>query len=480
MRNSYQILSRGEPNLENELWRVSAQVINGDITPEEAAQQLQEGLESWYAPSAAAGEVAEAAVGEDMAEGSYLERAMAGEFAGTVVTGLGVMVDEEQLKFEAALAPFEEATGIDVQYDGSKEFETQINVRVDAGDAPDFADMPQPGFLANLVRDGKVVDVSTFLDMAKLQGNYNQSWLDMATMAGPDGDIMAGVWHRSSAKSMVWYPKAQFDAAGYEIPETWDELLELTQTIADDGDPAWCIGIESGAATGWVATDWMENIMLRTTSLENYDKWVAGELPFTSPEVKHAAEVMSEIWLNDDYVYGGVASIVTTFIGDSPVPMFTDPPQCWFHVQASWITGFFGEGLESGVDYEFFYLPSIDEAYGEPVLVAGDIMAMFNDRPEVRALMEWFTTGASVEEWVKQGGAISPHADSSLDWYTTDVDRNVASLILNASSVRFDASDLMPGEVGAGSFWKGMTDYVSGAADLDTALEEIDAAWPTD
>ncbi|MFQ5422313.1 MAG: extracellular solute-binding protein, partial [Anaerolineae bacterium] len=359
-------------------------------------------------------------------------------------------------------------------------FETQINVRVDAGDAPDFADMPQPGFLANLVRDGKVVDVSTFLDMAKLQGNYNQSWLDMATMAGPDGDIMAGVWHRSSAKSMVWYPKAQFDAAGYEIPETWDELLELTQTIADDGDPAWCIGIESGAATGWVATDWMENIMLRTTSLENYDKWVAGELPFTSPEVKHAAEVMSEIWLNDDYVYGGVASIVTTFIGDSPVPMFTDPPQCWFHVQASWITGFFGEGLESGVDYEFFYLPSIDEAYGEPVLVAGDIMAMFNDRPEVRALMEWFTTGASVEEWVKQGGAISPHADSSLDWYTTDVDRNVASLILNASSVRFDASDLMPGEVGAGSFWKGMTDYVSGAADLDTALEEIDAAWPTD
>ncbi|MCA9924739.1 MAG: extracellular solute-binding protein, partial [Anaerolineales bacterium] len=264
IRNSYQILSRGEPNLENELWRTSAQVINGDITPEEATQQLQEGLESWYAPSAEAGAVAETAVGEDMAEGSYLERAKAGEFAGTTVTVLGVMVDEEQLKFEAAFAPFEEATGIDVDYAGTKEFETSINVRVDAADAPDIADMPQPGFLANLVRDGKVVDVSTFLDMAKLQDTYNQSWLDMATMDGPDGPIMAGVWHRSSAKSMVWYPKAQFDAAGYEVPQTWDEMLELTQTIADDGDTAWCIGIESGAATGWVATDWMENIMLRT------------------------------------------------------------------------------------------------------------------------------------------------------------------------------------------------------------------------
>jgi alpha-glucoside transport system substrate-binding protein len=68
--------------------------------------------------------------------------------------------------------------------------------------------------------------------------------------------------------------------------------------------------------------------------------------------------------------------------------------------------------------------------------------------------------------------------DSSLDWYTNDVDRGVAEIILNATSVRFDGSDLMPGEVGAGSFWKGMTDYVSGSADLDTALQEIDASWP--
>ncbi len=478
IRNSYQILSRGEPNLENELWRTSAQVINGDITPEEATQQLQDGLESWYAPSAEAGAVAETAVGEDMMEDGYLARAQAGEFAGTTVTLLGVMVDEEQVKMEEALRPFEEATGIEVDYIGTKEFETQLNVRVDAGDAPDIANISQPGLLANLAAAGHVVDVNTFLNADKLKETYNQSWLDMATMDSPDGPIMAGVWHRVSAKSMVWYPKAQFDAAGYEVPVTWDEMLALTQQIADDGDPAWCIGIESGTATGWVATDWMENIMLRTTSLENYDKWVTGELPFASPEVKNAAEKMSEIWLNDDYVFGGVASILTTFIGDSPVPMFTDPPGCWFHIQSSWITGFFGEGLESGVDYDFFYLPPIDEAYGKPVLVAGDIMTMFNDRDEVRALMEYLSTGAGVEQWVRLGGAISPHADSSLDWYTTDVDRDVAELILSATSVRFDASDLMPAEVGAGSFWKGMTDYVSGSADLDTALAEIDESWP--
>jgi alpha-glucoside transport system substrate-binding protein len=444
--------------------------------PAEEAVATEEPTEEAMEEAAATEEAASAE--GDTGEGTFLERAEAGEFSGTAVTLVGVMVDDEIPKVEASLKPFEDATGIDVQYEGTKEFEATINVRVDAGDAPDVVDFPQPGLLANLARDGKVVDVSTFLDMDKLQENYNQSWLDMATMDSPDGPIMAGVWHRASQKSIIWYPKKEFEASGYEIPQTWDELMALTQQIADDGDTAWCIGLESGAATGWVATDWMENIMLRTTSLENYDKWVAGELPFSSPEVKHAAEMMSEIWLNEDYVYEGTSGIVSTFIGDAPVPMFEDPPKCWLHAQASWITDFFGEGLESGVDYDFFYMPPIDEAYGKPVLVAGDIMVMFNDRPEVRALMEYFTSGAAVEPWIKLGGAISPHNDSSLDWYTTDIDRGVAQIILEADSVRFDASDLMPGEVGAGSFWKGMTDYISGAADLDTALKEIDESWP--
>lgn len=149
---------------------------------------------------------------------------------------------------------------------------------------------------------------------------------------------MAGIWNRSNVKSLVWYPKAEFEAAGYEVPETWDEMIALSEQIVKDGDNPWAIGIESGAATGWVATDWMEDIMLRTTSPENYDKWVNGELPFSSPEVKNAAEKMSEIWLNDDFVYGGRKSIVTTNFGDAPKPMFDEPPKTWLHRQGSFLS----------------------------------------------------------------------------------------------------------------------------------------------
>lgn len=455
---------------------VLAACAPGPVETEAPVEPTQAPAEPTKAPE----QPAEAPTAEPVVEepASFLEAAFAGEYSGTVVTMAGPFTDEDAVKFNAAVADFEEKTGIDIQYEGSKEFETTISIRVDGGDAPDIADFPQPGLLANFVRDGKVVDVSQFLDMEKLQANYNQSWLDMAMMESPDGEIMAGVWQRVNGKSLVWYPKDDFEAAGYEIPQTWDEMLALSDQIVADGDTPWCIGIESGTATGWPATDWMEEVMLRTTSLENYDKWVSGELKFSSPEVKAAAEKVGEIWLNDEYVYGGRASIVTTFFGDAPAPMFEDPAKCYFHKQGNFITSFFPAGVEAGVDYGFFYLPPIDEAYGKPVLVAGDIMAMFNDRPEVRAVMEFFTTGASVESWVRSGGAISPHLDSSLDWYSNDVDRGVAEIILNATSLRFDASDLMPGEVGAGSFWKGMTDWVSGTVDLDTALSEIDAAWP--
>jgi alpha-glucoside transport system substrate-binding protein len=409
--------------------------------------------------------------------GTFLERALAGEFKGTKVTATGPFTDEDAVKFAATVKDFEDKTGIDIQYEGTKEFEATISARVDAGDAPDIVDFPQPGLLANFVKGGKVVDISKYLDVEALKTNYNQSWLDMATMQGPNGPIMAGVWERVNGKSLVWYPKAQFDAAGYTVPTTWAELQALMDQIAADGDTPWCIGIESGAATGWPATDWMEEFMLRTTSLENYDKWTSGQLPFNSPEVKHAAEVMTDLW-QDKYVYGGRAAIATTFFGDAPLPMFEDPPKCWLHKQGNFITSFFPADAKAGVDYSFFYFPGIDDAYGKPVLVAGDIWAAFSDRPEVMAVMEYFTKGEHLKTWMQSGGAIAPHKDADLAWYGNDIERGVAAIIQDATAVRFDGSDLMPGQVGAGSFWTEMTSYISGKSDLDTALANIDATWP--
>jgi alpha-glucoside transport system substrate-binding protein len=410
--------------------------------------------------------------------GGFLEKALNCEYVGKTVTVDGTQTDPDDQKMKDGWKAFEDATGITVNYVGNKEFEARISISVDAGQAPDIADFPQPGLVRRFVEAGKIVDVGTFLQKDYLTKSYNQSWLDMANMTGPNGPITAGVWSRFSVKSLVWYPKDDFDKAGYKVPETWDEMLALSDQIVKDGDTPWCIGIESQAATGWPATDWMEDVMLRTTSLENYDKWVAGTLPFSSPEVKHAADVIGNIWFKDGYVFGGRDAIVSTFFGDAPAPMFKQPPGCWLHRQANFITSFFPADAKPDVDYSAFYLPPIDPQYGKPFLVAGDMYVMFNDKPEARALMEYFTLPQSNSGFLTKGGAFGAQLSTTPDMYKIPLEASIAKLLTTATSFRFDGSDLMPGEVGAGSFWKGMTDWASGSADLDTVLKEIDASWP--
>ena len=287
---------------------------------------------------------------------------------------------------------------------------------------------------------------------------------------------MAGVWYRTTTKSLVWYPKNDFDTAAYSIPTSWAEITALSDQMVSDGRTPWCLGIDSGPATGWVGTDWVEDILLRTTTPENYGKWVDGELQFSSTEVISAWQTMGDIWFADDYVLGGRQAITTTSFVNAMDPMFEDPPGCWLHRQSLFIANFIPESAEFGIDVDYFYLPSIDSQYGDPALVAGDIAASFRDQTAVRDYVTYLTTGESVKYFVEMGTHLSPHKDSNLDWYPK-ITKGAAEILLNADTVRFDGSDLMPGQVGTGTFWEGIVDYVNGK-DLNTILAEIDASWP--
>lgn len=394
-------------------------------------------------------------------------------FEGETVIIFSAAGEEQAVVFEQNFVDFEERTGIDVVIERSGDFETLAVVRSEAGDPYDILNFPQPGLMADMSRDGFLVDLGEFLDDDYLQTKYNQSWIDMGIVDGS----LAGVWHGVDVKSLVWYPKAAFEAAGYEIPETWDDLIALSDQIVADGGVPWCIGIESSGATGWVGTDWIEDIMLRTQPVETYDQWTTGQLKFDSPEVRNAFDVMSEVWFNEDYVLGGTTSILTVPFGDSPTPLFEDPPACWLHRQASFIPNFFPEGTEVGVDVDYFYLPPIDPAYGKPVLTSGNLVSLANDTPAGREVIKFMTTAESVKAEVEAGNTIAPHLDASLDWYPSDVQRGYAEILAAADTFRFDGSDLMPGAVGAGSFWTGIVDWVSGE-DLDSVLATIDASWP--
>jgi len=163
-----------------------------------------------------------------VATGSLLDRAMAGEFKGTTVTATGPFVDADAQKFNGTMADFQAKTGITIKYQGSKEFEASIKAAIDGGTAPDVIDFPQPGLLASFVKQGKIVDLSKFLDVPAVKANYNPYFIEQSMMPGPDGKpVMAGIWERVNGKGFVYYPKKAFDAAGYKVPTTYEELKKL-------------------------------------------------------------------------------------------------------------------------------------------------------------------------------------------------------------------------------------------------------------
>jgi len=390
--------------------------------------------------------------------------------SGGAVTVLGVWGGDELSAFQEAVFPFTEETGIGMAFEGTRDLAAVLTTRVEAGNPPDLAILPNPGQMYELAAAGNLVPIDSFMDVGQLQQDYAQAWLDLASYEGN----LYGVFYKVANKSLVWYNPAAFAAAGYEVPTTWDELIALSDQIVADGGTPWCIGVESGAASGWPGTDWIEDIFLRTAGPAVYDQWVNHEIPWTDPAVKTAWEYFGQVAANEDYVWGGTTGVLSTFFGDSPVPLFDDPPGCYMHRQASFITGFFPEGVEEG-DYDFFPFPPIDPQWGTPVLGGADLIVMFNDTPEARQLLEYLASPEPQEIWAAAGGFISPHKGVSMDAYPDDLTRKMAEMVVSAEVFRFDASDLMPAAVGAGSFWTGVLDYVGGA-DLDAVLEEIEAS----
>lgn len=394
--------------------------------------------------------------------------------AGTV-TVLGVVVGEQQEKLEAALAPFEAETGIDVVYEGTDAFATLLPVRVESGDAPDVAMFPQPGLMADFAQAGQLVPITNFMEQSALTAAYPPDWLTLGTVGGE----LYGVWFRASIKSLVWYNPQAFAAAGYTIPTTWDEMIALSdQIVADEGTP-WCLGMESGDATGWVGTDWVEDIMLRTAGPEVYDQWIQHDIAFDAEPVQTAFEEFGKIVLNPDYVSGGTVGAISTPFGDSIQGLFGDAPRCYLHRQASFITSFLPEEASPGETIAVFPLPGIAPEFGTPVLVAGDVFAMFNDTPEAQALMAYLTTPEAHAVWAGLGGFISPHNEVGLDVYPDAVTQQQAEILAEAEIVRFDGSDMMPGVVGTGTFWSGIVDYVGGE-DVERVLSDIEASWPSE
>jgi alpha-glucoside transport system substrate-binding protein len=427
--------------------------------------------------------------GTDAAGGDDAEVPMAtgevpvyGDFGGAEVTVTGPERSEEEAgSLQQVLGAFGEANNIAITYIGDADWEANINTQVQGGSPPDVSIFPQPGKLADFAREGYIVPLSEAV-VASAETYWNDGWRSYGNVDG----VQYGVPVKSDLKSLVWYQPARFEAAGYTVPETFDEFTALLDTIAGAGEKPLCVGVESGQATGWPYTDWVEDMVLRQHGPEVYDQWVSHEIPFNDPQIVESMESVINLWTEDN-VYADGGSIAATSFQINGTALVDQ--SCWMHRQANFFASFipegtpFADGSENAVDV--FYFPDING--DRPVLGAGTLAAAFNEEEATMAVLQYMSTNeyATARQRAQaelKGGAVSGFLSAARGQdpaVYAPLEQSFLEILDTSEIFRFDGSDLMPAAVGAGTFWTEGVKLITGEVDAQGAADNIEASWPT-
>jgi alpha-glucoside transport system substrate-binding protein len=391
---------------------------------------------------------------------------------GGVVHVLGTWGGSEQDSFLAMVKPFEDRTGIKVEYEGTRDINAVLTTRVQAGNPPELAGLPGPGQMFEFAKSGKLVQLDNILDMGTMKQQYSSNWVKLGQYNGKTYSIFI----KTALKGLVFYDPKDFSAKGYQVPTSWDQLMSLQSQIASSGTAPWCIGLESGSSSGWPGSDWVKEIVLSQSGPDVYTQWWQGKLKWTSPEIKKAWQTFGQI-IAPGNVYGGKQYMLSTNFGDAGQPLFQNPPKCYLHNQGSFMTDFFTKysTMPKPIDdFKFFALPDVNTQYAGARVVAGDLFGMFKDTPQARELIKYLTTPEAQSIWVKRGGAISPNNKVSPNDYPDELSRSIGQSMIQTKIPEFDAGDLMPAAMQS-AYWKGVLDFVSDPSKLDSILANLDS-----
>jgi alpha-glucoside transport system substrate-binding protein len=393
-----------------------------------------------------------------------------------------ILATTDPLVFDGLKAKVEEeaeAAGIEVDMQRVDNINQLILTRIQAGDPPDIAVIPQPGVIKQIVDRGEGVELTDDIVPADLIADMTPGTLEAGQIDGTQYGLMISM----NVKSLVFYNKQAWEEAGYEAPETLDDLAALTEQIKSDGGTPWCFGIESGTATGWPATDWFEDLIMRYGGADVYNQWVTNEVKFDSDVVRQAADFLETNVLAEGSVPGGRGSIASVAFGDAEDTMWEDDPGCWMFKQGNFVVSadFMPQDVVDNVDERIgvFGFPPAEAGGENPVLGGGDLATLLEDNEDSRAIMEILAGVELGTTAAPESSFISPHTEFDTSLYPSELTRQIADVAYQADPFLFDGSDQMPGEVGAGSFWKEMTAWISEQQDLDTTLTNIDDSWPS-
>ena len=406
-----------------------------------------------------------AGTGDDGGEAATGGLDCMGAAQGDEVSILAQWSGEEEELFMSAIAPVVDACGLTVAYEASRD-QAVVDTRVQSGDAWDIVIWPTRG---------PALSYADQLQSLEAVGADASNYADALVSAGSSADAWLTIPVKVDPKSVVWYSPAAFEAAGYSVPTTWDDFVALADQMVADGVVPFSMGFESGDATGWTASDFIQDILLASQGPDYVANIINGSVAYDDAGVQAAYEIYVG-WATDPaYAVGGAEGSLSTGFLDAIYKPFADPPEAMMVKQSGFAGGAAAEQfpeLVQGTDYDFFPFPG-----AQGVQVGADFMSVFNDTPAVQAVVAYLTSADGGAHWASTGFGFTPNLGASTSDYGADQAALADFLASGAASP--DLGDSIQPTFGSAE-WRAIVDTVSGASSIEAALADAAAAQAAD
>ena len=383
------------------------------------------------------------------------------------------MTDLEQ--FELELKSVEDSTGIKIKYETHSDIETYLieNSNSDV----DIAIIPNPQGVTNLGDRGIILSMDQIVSKETMESYYSKHLQEITTSNISNKNY--GAFFRLFPNSLIWYSVEKYEEIGSPKFNSYNELLEFTASYSKENKDLWCLDIESGASTGWIATNWLEDIILNNHGVEIYDQWSKQEIFSSEKSILNSINNIGKLVFTENAVYGSNKRVVRKEFRNNYKNLLSEEVDCIFSWGGHYASFYMPENKQFKTDYDFFKFPSPLNS----IVGIGDVLTVLNYDEDTKLVFDKLIDESFGENWMS--GADSTYIPANIKNINyianpiTSKERDLIIKSLKENSFRYDASELMERKIGADALWVALKNYIDmgrerAYREIEDITEELD------
>ena len=380
--------------------------------------------------------------------------------------------------FEEELDLISKDLNVKIRYVPFSDIESEI-IRGTNTKEFDLAIIPNPQGVVNLGERGYLHSVSTALDDEVLTKNYSKHLQEITT--SQKDNINYGVLFRLIPNSLIWYDVGKYERLGSPNFESFEDIISFTKQYSSFDNPLWCMDIESGASTGWIATNWLEDLILHEYGPDIYDDWFKQIITSQNNEITLSILSIGKLIFDENAVYGGNQRIISKEFRNNYRNLLDEDISCVFSWSGHFASMYFPSNKSYEYDYDFFKFPS--KSNKNAMVGIGDSLVILNESNKSMEVFRSLVDDNFGQSWIskRDSAFISGNKNSNIEQIENKMLLKETLLVRNALNedlFRYDASELMERRIGADHLLYALKKYISlGSEFINEVTEELDSKY---